>query len=379
MYNLSKLDSIIKKLEETDDLFELDDLKSFIQYDYRNYPYLGKSNKELFELYNNCQSANIKETIIISNIKLINWCIRNILSDIDMSLDLQLLGLEGLVKAVNTYKKNKYSTFTKYAITYILLYIKSGFKDVVNISFDDYMVDNKMNNSISEIEDISDIEDIYERVKELNSLYTYESLDSEEYIHFIEEIPDTDYDIDLDLDIRMLSRELYTKLSVLTQRQRTSLLYEYGFYPEITSRETIAKMFGVTRETIRTDAKVALKILKANEKVPELNINKTVSFDDKIYRRIYELYKNNVDYDTIHDILVNEYIVCVDAQTVKRKMTKTIHHFVTILNMCKNSAYSKLDIILVVYDRWKENLSMDFISTLIEENRKYNDKKINLE
>ena len=388
IYTLRNIDEIVCALETNPNFFEPEDLVSFIKYDYNNYKYLGKSNEELFDLYYESKSDNIKETIIISNIKLINWCIRVIFSTIDSSLELQLVGLEGLVKAVNTFDKNISTNFSRYAILCIFSSIKTSFKDIVNITYDDYVCDKKITHYkdeiykdketkyiFDELADIADIDVPEEKIKKLENIYLCESLDSDEYEYLIEETIDEDYDIDLEVDLRLLRGDLSKKLSILTPRQRESLLYEYGFYPEINSREEIAKLFNVSRETIRKDAKEALRILRAEENIYGINYNKSNTYDDKVYRRIYELYKYNLDYDDINTILVNEYPIKKRMDSIRRKVTKTIHRFMTILDLCKNTNYTSRGIILLIYDKWKENISLDFVETLIRENREYNIKK----
>lgn len=144
-----------KLLEQDTSIYIDSDYESFIDISEdrieRN-SFISKSNMELFKLIeciksnnavvNTCinqELENIKEALIVNNIKLINWCIRKCFFDIDIDkIELQMLGLEGLIIAINHYNYTQEYNFSIYALVVIRRTIERRFKEIKGVFWNDF-------------------------------------------------------------------------------------------------------------------------------------------------------------------------------------------------------------------------------------------------
>lgn len=91
----------------------------------------------------------LKEEIALTNIKLSNWVIRTFFNSIPLPKeDTQMVALEGLIRAINSYdpnfeyeddNKKSYVQFSTYAVKIIVQTIEKNFSTLMGISWDDYI------------------------------------------------------------------------------------------------------------------------------------------------------------------------------------------------------------------------------------------------
>ncbi len=149
----------ISMLEDSNENFTIEDFKTFLDIpdDIINLnPYIGKDNLYLFQKLkelNQCKQNNneksfniekdielVREAIVLSNLKLVNWCIRNFFSNIDLNEEeFQIIGLEGLVAAINNFDCSLNNNFSSYAVVTIIRTIKRGFKDIYGVTWDNFI------------------------------------------------------------------------------------------------------------------------------------------------------------------------------------------------------------------------------------------------
>ena len=142
-------------LEDSNENFTAEDYKTFLNIsdDIINLnTYIGKDNLYLLkklELLNQYKDNDpnskkeinlVREAILLSNLKLVNWCIRNFFGYIDIDKEeLQIIGLEGLVLAINNFDCSLNSNFSSYAVVIINRIIKRHFKDIYGVTWDDFI------------------------------------------------------------------------------------------------------------------------------------------------------------------------------------------------------------------------------------------------
>lgn len=97
--------------------------------------------KKLERRYN-----QIRDDLVIHNIKLVNWCIRKFFNGIPLPKeDAQAYGLEGLTSAINQFNYKKGFHFSSYAVPAIIHHIQRNFKDLTGYSWRDYVKINSIN------------------------------------------------------------------------------------------------------------------------------------------------------------------------------------------------------------------------------------------
>lgn len=93
---------------------------------------------------------NIKELLVTANIKLVNWCIRKFFNNIPLPKeDTQMVGIEGLLKAIDgfdpnyTYKtasgQDEYIRFSSYAVKIIITTIEKQFNELYGMDWKTYI------------------------------------------------------------------------------------------------------------------------------------------------------------------------------------------------------------------------------------------------
>ena len=97
--------------------------------------------KKLERRYN-----QIRDDLVIHNIKLVNWCIRKFFNGIPLPKeDAQACGLEGLTNALNLFNYKKGFHFSTYAVPAIVHTIQRNFKDLTGYKWEDYIKINAIN------------------------------------------------------------------------------------------------------------------------------------------------------------------------------------------------------------------------------------------
>lgn len=88
----------------------------------------------------------IRDELVIHNIKLVNWCIRRFFNGIPLPKeDAQACGLEGLSNALNLFDYKKGFHFSTYAVPAIVHTIQRNFKDLTGYKWEDYIKINAIN------------------------------------------------------------------------------------------------------------------------------------------------------------------------------------------------------------------------------------------
>lgn len=88
----------------------------------------------------------IREELVIHNIKLVNWCIRKFFNSIPLPKeDAQSYGIMGLVNAINQFEYKRGYQFSTYAVPAIVHTIQRNFKDLIGYEWRDYIKINAIN------------------------------------------------------------------------------------------------------------------------------------------------------------------------------------------------------------------------------------------
>jgi DNA-directed RNA polymerase specialized sigma subunit len=134
----------IDLMDEEKFIFEPSDYEFNFNYSKKLYPLLGLSNIDLIviikEMLNSKKSykeiENVKMTLLISNLKLINWTIRTFYPNNDFDKEeLQYIGLDGLMYAIERFNYNYVVGFSKYAVIAIRNSIRHKFRQVSDIPY----------------------------------------------------------------------------------------------------------------------------------------------------------------------------------------------------------------------------------------------------
>lgn len=317
----------ISTLESNNENFEIEDFKIFLNVTDEIIdlnPYIGKDNLYLFQKLkelkqykqNNHEKSFsiekdiklVREAILLSNLKLVNWCIRNFFANIDLNEEeFQIIGLEGLVSAINNFDCSLNHDFSSYAIVIITRTIKRGFKDIYGISWDDFVAKKALTyfrelmsdlgysiESIKEIEGkvFSDLTPI--KIERLDNMIDEILLFSDIYLDIDYELNafpcrQNDYDLidqyednlyypiedngDIVLD-RLIKEEvkdaIYKILMTMPEREQVVINEYYGFNGPKRSFSKIAQYFDVTCERIRQIHDKAINNLGKPEKLEYL-------------------------------------------------------------------------------------------------------------
>ncbi len=337
----------ISMLEDSNENFTAEDYKTFLNIsdDIINLnTYIGKDNLYLLkklELLNQYKDNDpnskkeinlVREAILLSNLKLVNWCIRNFFGYIDIDKEeLQIIGLEGLVLAINNFDCSLNSNFSSYAVVIINRIIKRHFKDIYGVTWDDFIAKKaliyfrelmcdlgysietikekedtlfsdlnstqiaNLDNMIDEIFLISDIYpdiDYSSNKNELNSMpfnqSDYDLIDQyEDNLYY--PVDDND-DIVLERLVKDETKEIVTKiLTAISGRERKIINEYYGLDGPKYTLSKIAEQFNLSCERIRQIHDNAINKLK-REYLEIPNFEKESKFyDDYIYNKLLYL------------------------------------------------------------------------------------------
>ncbi len=152
-----------KSLKYYEDLYNKYNL---IKHDQENYIRLQlKDNQEYLNLMD--QAATVDEEIVKRNIKLANWVIRLYFKRMPFEMEeAQGYALEGLMRAINGFDVSRGNHFSTYASLVIKRTIQKHFKDLVGISWRNYLLGLEYKRCVLEyqnatLNDNPTIEDLY--------------------------------------------------------------------------------------------------------------------------------------------------------------------------------------------------------------------------
>ena len=238
---------------------------------------------------------DVREQLVVHNVKLVNWCIRQFFNSIPIPKEeAQAFGLEGLVKAINSFDYKKGFHFSTYAVVVIVRHIQRHFEELYGLKWKDYTRKNAIKYyrqlmldidptrtteptpqeladmglislSVSEIaasdkllepsipfsEVYDDFDDGYPHTKAHEMPVTMDEY--EEYDEYEDRtsilVEDDFYDAILD---KAISQNLHLAVESLSPREAEVIRYRFGLYDGRTyTLEELAKIFGLTRERIR--------------------------------------------------------------------------------------------------------------------------------
>lgn len=125
-----KEENVLKPEESTQLFMRLCKLKDKLN--------LINSNEERFIIEEKCQA--LREKIILGNISLVHWCIRQFFNAIPLlKEDTEMVGMEGLIFAVDAFDYKKGNLFSSYAVPVIVRHIRRHFSELYGISWRSYL------------------------------------------------------------------------------------------------------------------------------------------------------------------------------------------------------------------------------------------------
>ena len=254
----------------------------------------------------NREYEDIRDSLVVHNVKLVNWCIRTFFNNIPIQKEeAQAFGLEGLVKAINSFDYTKGFHFSTYAVVVIVRHIQRYFKELYGLKWEDYTRKNAIKYyrklmmeidpsrtteptpqeladmglislSVSKItasdklldptipfsEAYDDYEDGHPHTRAYEMPMTQEEYSDYDEYEDRTSIP-VEPDYDEEIINQTLSNNLHLALESLTPREAEIIKYRYGFCDDrIYTLEEVAKIYNVTRERIRQIEGKALRKLR---------------------------------------------------------------------------------------------------------------------
>lgn len=276
---------------------------------------------------------NIREELVVRNIKLVNWCIRRFFNNIPLPKDeTQLFGIEGLVRAINGFDYKMNFQFSTYAVPTIVHHIERHFSELYGMDWRDFIAKESIKyyrrlmreedpertldatpseladtglinlsaRQIASYDEMIDIilpnADVYEPFElDLKATKKNEmpiSFEDYETIDEYEDKTSIPYDStdEEELDLRALKKDIDRALSTLTDREQNVLIMHYGLKDNSVKKlDDIGAVFNVTRERVRQIEAKALRrlrhpsrarILKSYLGYDENNNRKVLSYND---------------------------------------------------------------------------------------------------
>ncbi|MGX6592625.1 sigma-70 family RNA polymerase sigma factor [Cetobacterium ceti] len=228
-----------------------------------------------------------RETLIISNIRLVVSIAKNYLNSENELLDLIQEGIIGLSRAVELFDPDRGFRFSTYATYWIKQYIsKACFNGFKNIKLPVYILELLYNykklqdKSFIENKELTDddaakILNISKKTLNLlkninrNTISLYKEIkNSSEDIILLDTVEDSNFgNLSKKVEYLALQNQIEEALSILNQKEKTIIYNRYGFLSDQPKTLTeIGYELGVTRERIRQLEAKALNKLKVKLK-----------------------------------------------------------------------------------------------------------------
>ncbi len=353
----------------------------------------------------------IRQILIIHNISLVNLAIRRFFSNIKFDQeDAQALGLEGLTKALDSYKTNKSQTFQSYALTQIIANIKEHFKELTSFTWEEYLRKEEIayyrekaksitgrkptteelskNNELSLTElEINESDELIDEVIPVSSLSIPEVTESglikenDDFIKYLEATsPESIEDI---MDSLALKEILNKTLDTLNERERKVITSRYGIDCEQKTLDEIAIEMGETREIIRNLEARALKNLRHPKRyvplkpyadlIPHKVTQENHISADRIYSKLLYLLNANVS--------TNGVLVFMRMEGVEWNEKELVKHigFLNTLIASIIDKYNKEKTITAIIREVKEAFNIELSDKFIEQVIKIHNNINNLE
>lgn len=293
-YYTKNSEEINEDLKEIDSNYLNNDTKdnennvTALQY-YKNMPLLtNEETNELYELYKKTNDNEIKNKLILHNIKLIFPIANKYRHRVNSFEDLLYEGIEGIMRALKDYEPNK-SKFQTYATIWIkqkiLRYVMNNERSI-RIPINQYENFTKIikveNQLISKLKRMPSIKELAnelnmdkKEIKQYKNLFNpvhslNEKISEENDYELLDIIEDVDQQTPEEKIMQNNYSELYEALEKLSQEQRLIMELKYGFYSEKKTLSQISDILykkGLRKtilkgESIRQIELKALRILK---------------------------------------------------------------------------------------------------------------------
>lgn len=250
---------------------------------------------------------SIREKLVVSNIKLVNWCIRMYFRNMPLPKeDTQALGLEALSIAIDSFDYTKGYHFSTYAVPIIVHHIQRYFSTLMGMEFGEYCkkqnisywrqelasMDNsrKTPYTAQELADSGMVKYSVSQIKKsdelINGVYNFSDISKytqedyskrydmpmtfEDYEHVNSVVEEFDVGYDEEVETvfdeamqSMLVADLKEVLSTLPDRDRQVLIERFGLNGgNAKTLEEVSYKFHVTRERIRQIEARAIRMLR---------------------------------------------------------------------------------------------------------------------
>jgi len=372
-------------MDRSDELFMPEDYVFNFSYSKKMYPLLGVNNitliliiKEMIEFHNpKKELENIKMTLLISNLKLINWTIRTYYPDNNLDKEeLQMIGLEGLYDAIEKFNYNYVEGFSKFAIIAIRNKIRHNFRQVSEVPIYAYFERNEL---LSKIELLNQK---YGRQITLEELAKEENMDLKTVVKILsKKFEKTSY---IEDNYTNINDEVYTILrmqnrldiielilSAIPEKKRDIYLNVINYYPNSLSREELCIKYNLSIQTI------CLHYYEVNCLIKKYieNKDKYITGNNKLYKILLELlsiYKIQYSDEEYNNIIRKYYrnYENIDLVTIVAKK---------LIDICNK--HKGRDIDFITYELFKKyDMLLDysfvekFFSEYLEIYRKYREK-----
>ena len=336
----------------------------------------------------------IREQLVQDNIYLVDWCLQTYFSDTPIPQDeAKMYGLEGLVIAINNYDYQKGFSFASYAIRSIKHNIQRYFKEMIGISWNNYV---KKSSSVDSFAD-----DLPSSLVAEDTMYSYNPryempMTLEDY-EAIDEVEDqTSIKVDENLadiaDYHLLQKEIATAINTLPEREREVLNLRFGLKDGIAhSREETAKKLNISLEVVRDTEARAIRHLRHplhTRKLkpfyePTADVNRPsktsiyIEVKNKVYIYLIQLLKSNLSYSAIISFIKMQFNIdwtmedLTKAINLLNQLSTMIHERLNNGSSIKSiiDELNESSIFPVIFDNkyysWNVGFSEEFITSII--------------
>ena len=226
-----------------------------------------------FKVYEDNRSTSIRNEIIEMNVPLVKYVVSKYLSNLGVDeKELISLGYFGLIDAVETFDADYGASFSTYATTCILNYIKNNLYTVTDIKtrhFNYPILKNieiiERTTGVSSRENISELDDI------LNENIYVDDFSKEKIrayilnqnVSYSEENVKETYEIESEITDRVLLEDIKKEIENLPERQREIIKLRYGYYGECFTTNDIGYYLNTTHQNVSSNENKAIRKLKS--------------------------------------------------------------------------------------------------------------------